>query len=144
MGRVSQTINNEMNRGTITQLKRQTQNEKTYDTCYSVYDADSGQAFYEKQRLNCGRHPKCMKSDVFIVWVDDKILNEKWLLDAVVGFARKHELFNFTVIPGTTALCQWIDRGIIRTKNMNVLEKLSRRIKAIRPGHRPNKRILGT
>ena len=58
LGRVPQTINNEIDRGTITQLKRQTQNGKVYDTYYSVYDADAGQAFYEKQRLNCGRRPK--------------------------------------------------------------------------------------
>ena len=58
MERVPQSINNEITRGTITQLKRHTQNGKVYDTYYSVYDADAGQAFYEKQRLNYGRRPK--------------------------------------------------------------------------------------
>ena len=72
------------------------------------------------------------------------MLNEKWSPDVVVGFARKHALFDCAIIPGTTALYQWIDRGIMRTKNMDLLEKLSRKIKAGRPGHRPNKRVLGT
>lgn len=62
LGRVPQTINNEISRGTITQLKRQIQNGKVYETYYSVYDADAGQAFYEKQRLNCGRRPKWAKT----------------------------------------------------------------------------------
>ena len=144
LGRVPQTINNEIDRGTITQLKRQTQNGKVYDTYYSVYDADAGQAFYEKQRLNCGRRPKWANTNAFIDWADDKMLNEKWSPDVVVGFARKHELFDCAIIPGTTTLYQWIDRGIMRTKNMDLLEKLSRKIKAVRPGHRPNKRVLGT
>ena len=116
LGRVPQTINNEITRGTVTQLKRQTQNGNVYDTYYSVYDADAGQAFYEKQRLNCGRRPKWANTDAFIDWADDKMLNEKWSPDVVVGFARKHELFDCAIIPGTTTLYQWIDRGIMRTK----------------------------
>lgn len=74
--RVPQTINNEITRGTITQLKRQTQNGKVYDTYYSVYNADAGQACYEKQRLNCGRRPKWANTDAFIDWADGKMLNE--------------------------------------------------------------------
>ena len=101
-----------------------------YDTYYSVYDADAGQAFYENQRLNCGRGPKWANTNAFIDWADDKMLNEKWSPDDVVGFARKHALFDCAIIPGTTALYQWIDRGIMRTKNMDLLEKLSRKIKA--------------
>lgn len=115
-----------------------------YDTYYSVYDADAGQAFYENQRLNCGRRPKWANTNAFIDWADDKMLNEKWSPDVVVGFARKHALFDCAIIPGTTALYQWIDRGIMRTKNMDLLEKLSRKIKEGRLGHRPNKRVLGT
>ncbi len=143
LGRVPQTINNEISRGTITQLKRQIQNGKVYETYYSVYDADAGQAFYEKQRLNCGRRPKWAKTDAFIDWADDKMLNEKWSPDIVVGFARKHKLFDFSIIPGTTTLYQWIDRGIMKTKNIDLLEKLSRKIKTVRSSYRSNKRILG-
>ena len=31
----------------------------------------------------------------------------------------------------------------MKTKNIDLLEKLSRKIKAVRPGHRPNTRVLG-
>ncbi|HJA90663.1 MAG TPA: IS30 family transposase, partial [Candidatus Jeotgalibaca merdavium] len=71
------------------------------------------------------------------------MLNEKWSPDVVVGFVRKYELFDFAIIPGTTALYQWIDCVVMRTKNMDLLEKLSHKIKAVRPGHRSNKRVLG-
>ena len=47
------------------------------------------------------------------------------------------------IIPCTTTLYQWIDRGIMRTKNMDLLEKLSRKIKKKNPGHRSNRRVLG-
>ena len=48
LGRVPQTINNEIKRGTITQLKRQKQSGKVYDYYGSVYSADVGQAHYYK------------------------------------------------------------------------------------------------
>jgi IS30 family transposase len=143
LNRAPQTINNEVKRGTITQLKRQKHNRKVYDYYVSVYDADIGQAKYEKHRLNCGRRPKWADTDAFIEWADNKMLTEKWSPDVVVGFASKHELFDPTIIPCTTTLYQWIDRGIMKTTNMDLLEKLSRKTKPTSQKHCPNKRKLG-
>ncbi len=81
LNRASQTINNEVKRGTITQLKRQKQGGKIYDYYYQIYDAEAGQAEYEKHRLNCGRRPKWADSAAFVEWADDKMLNEKWSPD---------------------------------------------------------------
>ena len=47
--RVPQTVSNEIERGTITQLKRQKQNGKVHDYHDSVYSADAGQAHYDKE-----------------------------------------------------------------------------------------------
>lgn len=116
---------------------------KVYDTYYSVYAADAGQAFYEKQRMNCARRPKWANTDTFIAWANDKMLNEIWSPDVVVGFSRKHELFDFVIIPSTTTLYQWINRGTMKTKNIDLLKKLSRKITTIRSRHHSNKRILG-
>nr|WP_208559060.1 helix-turn-helix domain-containing protein [Marinilactibacillus kalidii] len=58
LGRVPQTINSEIHRGTITQLKRQKQNGKVYDYYTTSYDPDTGQAACDRLRLNCGRRPK--------------------------------------------------------------------------------------
>ena len=85
---------------TVTQLNRQNQNGKVYDYYHDVYDADAGQAAYEKNRLNCGRRPLWADTDAFIEWADDMMLLEKWSPDVVVGFARKHELFDPAIILG--------------------------------------------
>ncbi|SIO03405.1 Transposase and inactivated derivatives, IS30 family [Carnobacterium alterfunditum] len=143
LNRVPQTINNEIKRGTITQLKRQKQKSKIYDYFIRIYDAGTGQAVYDKHRLNCGRRPKWADTDAFIEWADDKMLTDKWSPDVVVGFALKHELFDPTIIPCTTTLYYWIDREIMRTKNLDLLEKLSRKPKVLSLKKRPNKRILG-
>lgn len=141
--RAPQTIHNEIKRGTITQLKRQKQNGKVYDYYDPIYSADAGQAHYDKERLNSGRRPKWAETDAFINWADDKMLHEKWSPDVVVGFALKQGLFHSTIVPCTTTLYQWIDRGIMKTTNLDLLEKLSRRIK--KRDHKPNlnKRVFG-
>ncbi len=141
--RAPQTINNEIKRGTTTQIKRQKHNGKAYDYITEVYFADLGQAEYDKHRLNCGRRPKWADTDTFIDWADDKMLNEKWSPDVVIGFALNHDLFNPAIIPCTTTLYKWIDRGIMKTTNMDLLEKLSRKPKPASQQNRKNKRKLG-
>ncbi|AYW46904.1 IS30 family transposase [Tetragenococcus osmophilus] len=141
--RAPQTINNEVKRGTVTQLKRQKQKGKVYDYYTEAYDADAGQAAYDRHRLNCGRRPKWADIDTFIEWADDKMLLDKWSPDAVTGFALEHELFDRAIIPSTTTLYNWIDKGIMRTTNLDLLEKLSRKPKVSSLKKRPNKRILG-
>jgi len=143
LNRVPQTINNEIKYGTFTQLKRQKQKGKIYDRFTEIYDTDAGQAIYDKHRLNCGRRPKWTDTDAFIKWTDDKMLTDKWSPDVVIGFSLKHELFDLTIIPCTTTLYYWIDREIMRTKNLDLLEKLSRKQKVVSLKKRPNKRILG-
>ncbi|MBT2733132.1 IS30 family transposase [Carnobacterium sp. ISL-102] len=143
LDRAPQTINNEIKRGTITQLKRQKQNGKVYDYYDSVYSSDAGQAHYDKERLNSGRRPKWADTETFINWADDKMIHEKWSPDVVVGFASNQGLFDSKIIPCTTTLYQWIDRGVMKTTNLDLLEKLSRKLKKQDPKSRLNKRILG-
>ena len=68
LGRSPQTIHNEVNRGSVTQRKRQKQKGKIYDYTYTIYDADAGKAHYDQQRLNCGRRPKWAKTNAFVEW----------------------------------------------------------------------------
>lgn len=143
LGRAPQTIHNEVRRGTITQMSRQKQNGKTYDYYYTTYDEDAGQEYYENQRLNCGRRPKWAETNDFIEWADEKMRIEKWSPDATIGFAIRHDLFDSKVLPCTSTLYQWIERGIMRTRNIDLLEKLSRKPRVDAPVVRQNKRILG-
>lgn len=143
LGRSPQTINNEVKRGAVTQLKRQKQNGKTYDYSYTVYDAEMGLTYYEHQRLNCGRRPKWAISNAFVEWADTKMLEDKWSPDVVVGYARENELFEDAIIPCTTTLYHWIDSRVMETRNMDLLEKLSRTTKKSTKTVRRNQRVLG-
>ena len=144
LGRAPQTINSEIIKGTTTQLRRQEQNGKVYDYYYEVYDAYKGQTIYEKNRMNSGRRPKWTDTDEFIDWADDKMLKDKWSPDVAVGYAKEHDLFDPAIIPCTSTVYQWIDRGIMKTTNLDLLEKLSRKpTKKSEKGHRENKRIMG-
>lgn len=82
--------------------------------------------FYEEQRVNYGRHPKSTETDTFIERTDDKILIEKWSPDVLIGIALKKELCDKSFIPCTFTLYQWIDQGVMRTKNMDLFGKLTR------------------
>ncbi|PIC66192.1 hypothetical protein CSV71_13045 [Sporosarcina sp. P21c] len=53
IGRVHQTIANELERVTTTQLQ-------TGRTPYTAYFAETGQAIYERNRLQCARKVSCL------------------------------------------------------------------------------------
>lgn len=116
---------------------------KIYDYTYTVYDADAGKVHYDQQRLNCGRRPKWAKMNAFVEWADTKMLEDKWSPDVVVDFARENELFETAIIPCTTTLYQWIDSDVMKTRNLDLLEKLSRNTKKNTKKARRNQRVWG-
>lgn len=143
LGRAPQTIHNEVNHGTVIQLKRQKQNGKTYDNYYDIYSPEAGQARYENNRQHCGRPPKWTLADTFVDWADTQMLDHGWSPDAVVGTAKKMDAFSDAIIPSTTTLYEWIDHGIMRTKNIDLPEKIERQPKSKYARNRDNKRVLG-
>lgn len=143
LGRAPQTIHNEIKRGTVEQKKVQIQNGTVYTYYFNIYDADFAQADYERQRINCGKRPKWVEANDFLKWADKQMLEEKWSPDVVVGYARKNQLFDAAVIPCTTTLYHWIDRGLTQTINLDLLEKVSRNTKNQSRKSRRNKRVLG-
>ena len=82
LGRVYQTIANELKRGTTTQLK-------TGGKSYTAYFPETGQAVYEQNRKNCGAKSKLLVAMEFIDYACEKILDKDWSPDAVVGHAKK-------------------------------------------------------
>ena len=92
LGRNHQTINNEVKRGTVTQINRVTSKGKDYTYSDDLYFADAGQTHYDEQRLKSGRQPKWLQASLFMEWTDQKMLEEKWSSDAVVQRARKDPL----------------------------------------------------
>src|SRR5699024_6325963 len=143
LGRAPQTINNEIKRGTVRQIRRQKQNGKTYDYAYHVYDPSYAQTRYETRRIHSGRRPKWSRSNTFVDWADTQMLDHHWSPDAVIGAAKQRDLCPAELIPCTTTLYNWIDRHIMRTKNIHLSEKLSRNTKSKTRKDREHQRDLG-
>lgn len=143
LDRAPQTINNEVKRGTVTQLKRQIQNGKRYDYYHQTYSPEYAQDVYETHRQHCGRRPKWAVSNAFVDWADTQMLTHRWSPDAVVGAAKTMDAFSAEMVPCTTTLYDWIEGGIMRTKNIDLPEKLQRRTKSKSAYNREHKRVLG-
>lgn len=142
LGRSPQTINNAIKAGTVTQKRQQKQNGKVYTYYDEVYLADAHYEAYITNRANCGRRPKWVETDAFIEWADHKMLKDKWSPDVVVQEAKT--IFPEVIVPSTTTLYNWIDSGIMRTKNIDLLEKVGRKPRTTKGASRRNVKVLGT
>jgi len=144
LNRAPQTINNAINQGTVRTIKqRQVHNNKVYEYDQYSYSADADYQIYLRNRQHSGRRPKWLQCDSFTTWADEKMLDDGWSPDMVVGRAVKDELFPADLIPSTSTLYHWIDRGIMKTKNIDLLEKVSRKPRNDSPKHREHRRVLG-
>src|SRR5690625_432590 len=144
LGRAPQTINNAVNRGTVRTIKqRQIHHGKVYEYDQYNYSAEADYQAYLRNRQDCGRRPKWLKCDTFTNWADKKMLKQSWSPDMVVGRAIKVNKFSSDLVPCTSTLYHWIDRGNMRTRNIVLLEKVSRKPRDDSPTHRENRRVLG-
>lgn len=138
------TINNEIKRGTVRQIKqRQTApSGKVYEYSTHIYSAEAAQYAYESARKNCGRASKWVELAEFMDWADDMMLNEAYSPAAVLAYAYNHNLFPELDLPCVTTLYHWIDRGIMRTKNIDLLEKTRRKPRRVKRDS-PHETTLG-
>src|SRR5699024_10479316 len=97
------------------------------------YSAEADYKMYLHNRQNCGRRPKWLTCDSFTIWDDDKMLNKGWSPDVVVGRAANENLFTSVFTSCTSTLYHRIERGIMKTKNSDLLEKISRKQSNIDP-----------
>ena len=134
LGRVHQTIANELKRGTTTQLK-------TGRTPYTAYFAETGQAVYERNRINCGAKSKLLVALEFIDFACEKITDQGWSPDAVVGFANKQTDWKDKPMVSTKTLYNYIDLDLLSVRNIDLPMKIRRKTKTKRV--RKNRRILG-
>ena len=133
IGRDHSTISRELKRGTVEQIDT---NRKPY----KKYFPDAGARVYEENRGNCGAHTVLMVSWEFILFAEEKILKDNWSPDAVVGHAKKQDIFDF--VPCTKTLYNWIDNGDLKVKNMDLVLKLRRKTKSSKS--KSNRKVLGT
>ena len=134
LGRAHQTIANELKRGTTAQLK-------TGRTPYVAYFPETGQAVYERNRLNCGAKSKLLVAIEFVDYACEKIINDSWSPDAVVGFTSRLDKWKDKPTVSTKTLYNYIDLGLLRVRNIDLPMKLRRNTKTKRIQR--NRKVLG-
>ncbi|WP_235860791.1 helix-turn-helix domain-containing protein [Peptoniphilus porci] len=127
LGRCHQTINNAVKKASVIQKRQVVQKNEVYVYEDIKYFADLNHRIYLENRKNCGRKPKFLACEKFLNWADKKILEEKWSVDACVGSAKRNKLFNENEIPSVKSMYNWIDRGLMKTKNIDLELKLKRK-----------------
>ncbi|RYL93655.1 IS30 family transposase [Sporolactobacillus sp. THM19-2] len=110
--------------------------------CFQAYFPETGQAIYERNRRHCGRRFKLAAASDFIAHAEKKILSsEKGSPDAVCGAAGRDPKWKNKVRVCTRTLYDYIDRGSLKVRNLDLPNKLRYRSK--KSGHRPNIKHLG-
>jgi IS30 family transposase len=128
------TISREIKRGTTTQMKHDL-------TTYSGYFPETGQAIYTKRRVRSRPVGKIHLVASFLQFTETKILHNKWSPDAIVGFCKNQPEWQDKPLVCTKTLYNYIDRGLLKVRNLDLLLKVRRRPKK-QIVHK-NKRILG-
>lgn len=140
-----QTINNNLKRETVRQLRRQVSNGKIYDYPYYIYSHEAGQAAYMKHRQHSGRRRLYHHSKQFLQLADRLMLGKydghHYSPQATIYKAR--ELMNDgPLIPKSVVTSyQWINEGVLRTSNLDPFEKTKRKH---HHSHSQTKQCLGT
>ena len=131
IGCTPNTVRNEIKRGTVS----------LYKGNILRYKATADQDAYDRNRQSCCRHYDFFEKSNFISFVEQKIFEEGWSLDACVGRAPKEGSFTRNQIVCTKTLYGYIALRLLGIKNIDLPEKLRRSSK--KPRMHKNKRILG-
>jgi IS30 family transposase len=138
------TIKREIKRGSVAQRRQNPYASRNPDVPdyieEIVYFWDVGQRVYEQHRQNCGSKNKIIACSEMVGFVEKKVLGEeKWSPDAAIGHAIVNGLF-----PGrefsTKTFYNWVDDGLVKVKNIDLLLKVRRRPKSPR---KKRKKVLG-
>lgn len=133
LGCCSNTIRNEIKRGT----------PNLYWGNTSKYDAVHAHNIYEGHRLNSHRTPNIRAVKKFLKAVEAHFKDEHWSLDACVGYFRAAHEFARKEMVCTKTLYNYVDRGILKIKNIDLPQKLRRKPRKDAPPIRTNKKKYG-
>lgn len=125
------TIKNEYERGKVL----------LYNGKVERYKASVGQKVYLENRQNSRKNYRCLETVDFLKYVEEKVRNEGWSIDACVGYAKENHLFAEDETVCTKTLYNYIDAGLLCITNMDLPEKLKRNTKTERV--RRNRKNLG-
>lgn len=136
LGRASNTIRNELKRGKTTIIKDYFEKE--------VYLAERGQNVYEWHMRSCGCSSKKEQCEEFLEYVEQEVLEENRSLDAARGKAVRQGLFPREEMVCTSTLYTYVNRGYLKVKNIDLPEKVERKVKKEEcPEKRTHKRLKG-
>ena len=105
------------------------------------YFPDAGQRVYRENRSHCGVRFKLADVSAFLDHAQRMMHDRKWSPDAIVGEYQINPKTAGLPLICTKTLYSYIDRGFLGTKNIDLLLKVSRKIRKKRS--RKNKRNLG-
>ena len=132
-----QTINNELKRGEVTQVKKI--NGKEY--FHQEYIPELAQSRYVDKRKACHRPYKLSQVLSFLSFFVEHFKKDGWSPDAAVGRAKALNLFLPEEMVCTKTLYSYIDAQLLEVRNIDLINKMSRRLpKCV---VRKNHRVLG-
>lgn len=144
LARSPSTVSREIKRGSVLQRREINSNSKKISIPLEVtelrYFADTGQIIAQRNTGKRGGKYKLFKDLGLLRYIEDKILNEKYSPDAILG-QLKREGHTFNTMVSTKTIYNYIERGLLRVKNIDLLLKCRRKPKKQRiQAHR---RLLG-
>ena len=119
-----QTINNEIKRGLVTNKQLVNGKEKFYE----IYVAELAEERYHENRKTCHRPYKFLQVVAFIAFFVERFQMDGWAPDATVGRAKALGLFRPEEMVCTQTLYKYIDEQLLEVCNLDLAEKMSRRI----------------
>lgn len=133
LGCCANTIRNEIKRGT----------PSLYWGNTPKCDAVHVHAIYEGHRMNSHRTPNIQAVNRFLKAVEACFKDERWSLDACVGYFRAAHEFAAKEMVCTKTLYNYVDRGILKIKNIDLPQKLRRKPRKDTPTVCTNKKKYG-
>ncbi|WP_367296630.1 IS30 family transposase [Levilactobacillus yonginensis] len=137
IGVSAQTINNEIKRGLVTNKQLVNGKEKFYE----IYVAELAERRYHEKRKACHRPCKFYQVLAFLAFFVEHFKTDSWAPDVAVGRAKALGLFRPDEMVCTKTLYKYIDEQLLEVCNLDLAEKMSRRLPKRAP-HK-NSRQLG-
>lgn len=125
------TIKREIRRGSVKQRRQNPYASRNPDVPdhieERVYFSDVGQRIYREHKQNGGAKNKVIACAEMVEYVERKILGpEKWSPDAAIGYVMTNNLFLDQWFC-TKTFYNWVDDGLVRVKNLDLLLKVRRK-----------------
>lgn len=132
------TVYNEINRGTTTQVKI-VNGKRIYTT---KYFAATGQVITERNVARSRNPLKANRVSAFLEYADQLMKDTGWSPDVVVGRTLLDDKFHREEMVCAKTLYAYIDLGLLKTRNSDLVSKTSRKTKVVCKA-RKNKKCLG-